>query len=190
MINVKAILKNILIDLIEDKTIGLYHYGNENELKRVFASKNFNQKYPIVWLVMPFGSSKESLNQRQWNGRLRLLLVTSSKKEWLNDRRDIETFEKVLRPLYDAITRVFEKDLQIIVEDNAYDVLELPNYYQAETSEKNHILDYKDVIRLDFNALITDRGDCDVKRFIPKSEVLSLGVDTPLVIGNQVLVLK
>jgi hypothetical protein len=199
MINVKAVIGNVLKPLIDDGTIGLYHYGNETELKRVYTVKGFNVNYPIVWLVMPFSRSQHQQNAKQWQGRLRLLLITSSTKDWLNDRRDITTFENTLRPLYDSITNLFEKNLQIIVSNNYYDAVELPNYYKEEQGTrtnpaKNNILDYKDVIQLEFDCLIRQRPDCNVKVepepsfvLVINDNVFTLGDNTTLTLTKNYL---
>lgn len=194
MINVETIIGNILKPLRDDGTIGFYHFGNEYELKEVFESKKYNPKYPFVWLVMPFqGNSRENLNAKQIDTRVRLLLATGSKLEWLNDKRNIETYEKVLNPLYDSIIKTFTKNLQIIIKNNEVDVKKLHNYFDRDQGtrsnpSKRNILDYCDIIQVEFDAIIKSQGDCNVKTNPPRETSFVLIINGQvLTLGNNII---
>lgn len=112
MINEEEILQNILQPLIDNGTIGLYGFGNENELKETMDINKNKNIYPVCWLVMPFdGNPVQSLTKNQIDVRIKLILGTSSRIEWLNPKRNIETYGKVLNPLYDEIIKTFTKNL-------------------------------------------------------------------------------
>lgn len=189
MINVEDIIGNILQPLRTSDDIGFYHYGNQYELKEVFSSKHYNAKYPFVWLVMPFtGNPTESLDKKQVTLNIRLLLVTGSKLEWLNDKRNIETFGKVLNPLYDKIVKEFTQNLQIQIINNEINVKKLHNYFDEgqgtrSNPSKRNVLDYCDVIQMEFNAIISKRSDCDVITNPAEQKT------TVLIINGQVLVI-
>ena len=161
MINADVIIGAILKPLIENGTIGLYHYGNKHEFKEVCASEKYQTQYPVVWLEMPFsGSPKEMILQKSLDCRIKLILGTSTQKEWLNPQRNIETYEKVLNPLYDAIVSTFQSSQYIIIKRNEINTNKFPNFWGEEQGTrlnppKRLINDYWDVITMEFEAIIS-----------------------------------
>ena len=163
MIEAEKIIKRVFKPLIEDKTIGFYHYGNEYELKRVFALQNYRNKYPFAWLEMPFpnGSSENNLSKRLTQS-VRLLLATSSKKEWLNDKRNVETYDKVLVPLYDSIKDVLQKSTNVVVVDNVFkNPIKIPNFHTVNLGtrkepQKRIVNAYWDVLTMEFDGIFKD----------------------------------
>jgi len=160
VIEVEKVISLIIDPLLEDGTIGFYHYGNEYELKRVFALQNYRNRYPFVWLEMPVaqGSFENNLSDRL-NQSVKLILATSSKKEWLNDRRNRETYDKVLVPLYNALKKVFQKSTLLTVEDNLYrNPIKIPNYHTVDLGtridpQKRQVNAYWDVLTMEFNGI-------------------------------------
>jgi hypothetical protein len=192
MINEEEILQNILQPLIDNGTIGLYGFGNENELKETMDINKNKNIYPVCWLVMPFdGNPVQSLTKNQIDVRIKLILGTSSRIEWLNPKRNIETYGKVLNPLYDEIIKTFTKNLQIIIKDNEVNVKKLHNYHSQEQGTrsnppKRRVYDYWDVILLEFDAIITTRRDCNVKTNPPKTPGIVLIIDGKVfTLGNN-----
>jgi hypothetical protein len=158
MIEAELVLGTGLNPLIVSSDIGLYHYGSENELVKVFSANAV--KYPIVWLVMPIeGANTESLYKKELNTTLRVILATSSQKEWFNDRRNEETYKKVLVPLSDKVVKAINDFKFIDITSREVKIQKLHNYHRTDLGTRNDpqkrtALDYWDVIILEFDARI------------------------------------
>lgn len=159
MINVEEIIGEVLKPLRTADIIGLYHFGNEYELKEVFDIKKYNVKQPYVWLVMPLeGNSTNDIDKKELRTKVKLILACNTHKEWLNPKRNIETYEKILNPLYDNIVKTFTKSIYITVIDDNINVKKLHNYYKTDLGtrsnpQKNTVNAYWDVIVMDFEAI-------------------------------------
>ena len=190
MINAETIIGTLLKPLIDDGTIGLYHYGNKHELKEVCNSENYQQNYPIVWLEMPFmGSSKDMVLKNTLECRLRLILGTSTRKEWLNPQRNIETYDKVLNPLYDSIVTTFQTSQYIIIKNNEINVNKFPNFWEESQGTrlnpaKRIVNDYWDVIVMEFDCVLSEPF-CLVPKLLFGNAVLIDG--EAILIDNEAL---
>ena len=158
MIEAELVLKQGLQPLIDSSDIGLYHYGTESELIKVFSANA--AKYPIVWLVMPIeGDNLENFYKKQLTTRLNLFMATSSKKEWFNDQRNEETYKKVLVPLCYKVIQAINEFKFIDITSRELKIQKLHNYHRTdigsrEKPQKRTALDYWDVIILEFDARI------------------------------------
>lgn len=158
MIEEELILEEGLKPLVNTSDIGLYHYGSEMELIKVFSANAV--KYPIVWLVMPIeGANLESIYKKEKNTTLRLILATSSQKEWFNDKRNEETYKKVLVPLCNKVVKTINEFRFIDVSSSEFKIQKLHNYHRTDLGSRNDpqkrtALDYWDVIILEFDARI------------------------------------
>ena len=161
MIEAELILEEALQPLVAANDIGLYHYGSEDELIKVFSVTNA-VKYPIVWLQMPLiGANTQSIYKKELNTTLRLILATSSKKEWFNDNRNKETYAKVLNPLYNKVLEAVNGFKYIDITSRELTVQKLHNYHRTDLGtrsnpQKRTALDYWDVIILEFDARIKE----------------------------------
>lgn len=155
--NPELVIKHILKDVPKSQ-IGFYHYGNEYELKRVMEADNFG--YPLVWYQLPQPSMNElNLLNSYAEGSHQMFIATRTKKEYFNDTRNAETFEKVLNPTFDLLMELFTKSVNLQIVDSKIKLDKLPNYYKKdlgtrETPQKRTVDDYWDVIRFSFEAII------------------------------------
>ena len=168
MINVETIIGQVLKPLKDEGKYGFYHFGNEYELKEVFASQKYNTKYPMIWLVLPLeGSPRENLLSKRLDCRIKLILATSTNKSWLNDKRNIETYKKVLNPLYDDVVNTLQENINVIIKDNEINVRKLHNYYEREQGTrpnppKRQVNDYWDVILMEFDSIVKQPQQCEL----------------------------
>jgi len=196
LINVESILAHVLKPLKEDGKFGFYHFGNEYELKEVFSSQKYNTKYPMIWLVLPLdGSPKEQILSKRLDCRIKLILATSTNKSWLNDKRNIETYEKVLNPLYDDVVKTLQSNINVIIKENEINVRKLHNYYEREQGTrqkppKRQVNDYWDVILMEFDAIIKQPDPCEFQEKPANLGFALFTGENALFIGNNALVIN
>lgn len=160
MINPEDIIGEVLQPLRDNSTIGFYHYGNEDELKVLFDSQSYQTKYPFVWLKLPLeGNPVENTRKDELDTRLRLILATNTQKEWLNDKRNLETYGKVLNPLYDKVKETLTKSTNVLIKTDQITVKKLHNYYKTdlgtrENPQKRTVNAYWDVIVMEFDTVL------------------------------------
>lgn len=168
MINVEDIIGEVLKPLRQSNDIGLYHYGNEYELKEVMNAKDYQAKYPFVWLVLPFESNPtENLDRKELRARVKLILSTSTELSWLNTKRNIETYKKILNPLYDNVIDAFTKSYNITIVEDEVNVKKLHNYYKSDLGtrsnpQKKTVNDYWDVILMEFDGIFKPIQECNL----------------------------
>lgn len=167
MISPENVIKEVIQPLKDEGKFGFYHYGNEYELKRLFNNQKYQTKYPFIWLVLPLdGNPSDDIQKNLLDCRIKLILATNTNKSWLNDKRNIETYDKVLNPLYDDLISTFTKSLQVVIKDNEVNVLKVPNYHQEEDGTRSNPAKHKvnyywDVLKVEFDAIL--RNNCNFK---------------------------
>lgn len=174
------ILGKLLKNKLSIDDYGLYHYGNVNEIKAVMRESSVKTKlYPLIWCELPLTNPVQSPVGLTAN--LKVFLATRSQKGWLNDERQIETFEKVLNPLYDKFCDILKKSDSFQVIDRQINRNDLPNFYTSEigtmdNKEKNQVEEYWDVVTLDFRAIVMG-GKCEVEPVTPVNTDITLDFD-------------
>ena len=137
-----------LKEVLKDVPKGLYHWGNRSELYSLMRTKK--DIYPLIWWEVadrPIFTKKSDINSRFVECECMLVIATVTKNEWLNDEREIETFEKVIYPTAELIQKTISKSKFIEVINEIDVSLPIPNIY-VELESK----DYWDSIVLRFNA--------------------------------------
>lgn len=196
MINVETILAHVLKPLKEEGKFGFYHFGNEYELKEVFASQKYNTKYPMIWLVLPLeGNPTEQVLSKRLDCTIKLILATSTNKSWLNDKRNIETYEKVLNPLYDDVLRTLQSNINVTIKDNEVKVRKLHNYYERSQGTrinpaKRQVNDYWDVILMEFDAIIKQPFPCELDQPVRFDTTALIIDDKALIVNSRAIVLN
>jgi hypothetical protein len=116
----KPLIVNMIKDVIDDvrKTydpINLlapyYEYGHLTEIINTLSEKTKSaafkfQKYPAIFLLQDFTEKEEN---DLVTVDVTMLIVTQTKAEFKAKDRYVETFEKVLYPIYDQLKDAFEK---------------------------------------------------------------------------------
>lgn len=107
-----------------------FHYGSQIELNNWIALNNSNnlENFPLIWYVQDkytdFQGKKKTFS--------RLILFMSTEPFWMNDTRTMETYTKVLEPLYDkVVNRLLEHPHVRVYAQRPYEkfeVLDEPNY--------------------------------------------------------------
>jgi hypothetical protein len=130
------------------------------------ASTN-GKLYPLIWCELPLSNPVQKRGYMTAN--MKLFLATTSRKEWLNDERQLETYEAVLNPLYEILETVIIQSNTFQIIDRQITRNDLPNFYTAEigNTEEKQVEAYWDVIALDFQAHVFS-NKCDSKRLIIK----------------------
>lgn len=155
------ILLGNLIKLRLSADVGKYHYGNENEIKALMdlCSKNNEKIYPLIWCELPFKNTKTFTHGQDMEVSLNVFLATTSRKEWLNDKRQKETYDKVLKPLADKFSQMLVNSKTFDVNQREFNPNWLPNFHRVDigtrqSPQKNTVLDYWDVLTLQFTAKV------------------------------------
>lgn len=104
------------------------HYGDQYELNKWVGIQNASnrQKYPLVYYVL--GSNKTELNGKV-RTKARIILLLSNKYESLNDQRNLDSYKKILNPLFEIIKEEFKLNPYIHVWGSLpkkYDVSDEP----------------------------------------------------------------
>ncbi len=156
MIHPEVLIGDLLSPL---NKVTFYHYGNEDELKKVMSIKR--ELYPMVWYVMPYQKGSQKTDTKVWKGNVKLLLATNNKAQPTNDVRNNTTFKDTLNPLYDDVINAFVKNPNFTIVDNKVDDIKLFNYYKKDVGsrdkpQKRIVNDIWDVIVLEFNLIINN----------------------------------
>lgn len=153
MIRPQLILKDLFSESIPE--VKAFHYGNLSELKNWMNAKAKENIYPLAWMEFPLQNDESRLDNSFRTDTLRMFFATSTRKEWLNDKRKIETFDKVLVPVYDNFLKQANLQTKFSFVGRDIEVYEQPNWHTSnfETFEQGHEVNaYWDVISLRFTA--------------------------------------
>lgn len=102
---------DIITDVISDVNC---EYGDELALVRWVTAKNvgINKiKYPLIWV----SDSNYTEHAGFLTAKVRFILLSSTKYDWLNNARYEEKFKHTLRPLADLVEDTLKKSLTINV---------------------------------------------------------------------------
>lgn len=98
-----------------------YIFGNDKYIKdaldtlsKIPSSSVHRHKFPLVALFTPF-VEKRGLADYETKASVNVLIACSSRKEWSNEKRLENSFEKILRPLYERLFEELKKDSRIAV---------------------------------------------------------------------------
>jgi len=152
MIVPHEILKELINTEIE--SVKGFGFGNVGELKKYMDLKGGNI-YPLIWVELPYQSDESKIDLSYREVPVRMFFATTTRIEWLNDKREIETYSKVLRPLYDSFLEVAKKAKQFEFVGREVNAIEQHNWHtsQFEVFEKgNKVNAYWDVISLSFTG--------------------------------------
>lgn len=153
MIVPHLILKSMFTEFMPD--IKGVHYGNVSELKNYMNIKANSNIYPLAWVELPYASDDSSLSGNFREVPIRLFFATTTRKEWLNDKREIETFAKTLRPIYDEFVNQCRVENRFNIVGREVEAIEHPDFHTSsfETMERsNKVNAYWDVITVSFTA--------------------------------------
>jgi len=147
------ILKDLFVSDIE--AVKAFHYGSIAELKKYMDIKAKENIYPLGWVELPLQRSQDKIDGSYRELPINMFIATTTRKDWLNHKREIETFGKVLRPIYDEFKKqaVLSKHFEFVgreIEPN-----ELHNFHTSDFStfeQSNEVNAYWDVISISFTG--------------------------------------
>jgi len=160
MIEPEKVFNQLITPLIESDDIGKYHYGNEDEVRRLFNLKAI--KYPVVWFVMPYTAKDLIYKDRVEVKDVKIILASSTRKEITNDLRNLDIYDTVLVPLYDKIKSLMLSSQLIDVDNREISFTKIPNYHTKEVGTRANpqnriVYDYWDVITMNFTATFKNK---------------------------------
>lgn len=167
------------------------HYGNVSELKNYMNIKANENIYPLAWIELPYQSDTSSLDGKFREVPVRLFFATTTRKEWLNDKREIETFLKTLRPIYDDFVNQSRLENRYNIVGREIEAIEAPDFHTSsfETKDRaNKVNAYWDVITVRFTARFNT--NCVGRKTLrPQLRVILIN-GRALLIGNRAIILN
>lgn len=110
-----------------------------------------DSKFPLVALFTPI-EEERGINSHYSESKISLVIACSSSKEYSNEEREVESFEKVLRPIYRALIEILRMEPRL---DNAYEPIKhnySENYdygrYGAYTADGEEVSEPIDAINI------------------------------------------
>lgn len=114
-----------------------------------------NNVTPICWYELPDGDNRYPKHGQWVWVRVNLFFAVNTDKDFLNEKREAETFGAILNPLTDKAIVMFTKSSNIDIES---EIISNPFHnYHTPSDDKNKVFAYWDVRTLAFEAKIYDK---------------------------------
>lgn len=160
------IIGNRLCKLLDGMTIEIdgisipvmNNHGDQDALDKFIAEcdKQRAKKFPLIFYVT---NKVQDLRTRR-TSRTNIVIMTNTNPDWLSKARTLNTFEKVIEPIYKKLIPIIEKDFQIV--DNNIELEDKANYGMvdggiAKTKSKQSVItDYIDARIINLTLLYQD----------------------------------
>jgi hypothetical protein len=136
--------------VLQDVPKGAFHWGNQEELFSFMRVKK--GVYPLIWWEISNAPKMTTAtpNSRFVETECSLIIATNTKLDWLNDQREIETFQKVIYPTAEAVQLAIRKTKFIELIGDFEISLPIPNQFVILEPKE-----YWDALILRFRARFT-----------------------------------
>lgn len=91
-----------------------FNYGTQRELNQWITFRNTNNqpKFPLIWYV---STDYSEFNDTFKVNRARIIVFMNTKYDWLNDKRQVETYEKWIEPTVKEVVKKMKQNLYVTV---------------------------------------------------------------------------
>lgn len=130
----RRLLDGDSIDLnIDGNTINRpiqFHYGDHKELIKWIKDRDSGnlKKYPLIWYITaPYFEENDDYKRVKTN----LLILQSTKIEWLNTKRTVKSYDEIIEPVWHYLKSKIERNKFITVLGdlkNKYRIKDEPSY--------------------------------------------------------------
>ena len=146
------IIRDVVQQMATEKTC-YYEHGHRIEIINILSMKSANknlkfEKYPLIALFQDF---KEEVGLSGRDVSLNLAIMTDTRPEWLASERQIETFDKILYPLWDLFVKYLKRSPYIDQNGFTYDKYDRMYWGKqaANGTESNIFNDTVDAIEIE-----------------------------------------
>lgn len=160
----KIILENVLEDIFsylpkmaysktEQAFPVVFGCGDEIELNVWLKDRESSNTYPLIWLLYPYveGHSKTKIEL----DKIDFILAVDTNSSMQNKERIVETYTKVLMPLYWNM-RYALKVANVINTASEYSVVKHPNYSKSASKEESGTIAIWDALKVTTNFSVID----------------------------------
>lgn len=149
-----------IVDIIRDVVTCMaselpcyYEHGHRMEIINILSQKSANvnlkfEKYPLIALFQDF---KEEVTLSGRDVSLNIAIITDTRPEWMASERQVETFDKVLYPLWDLFFKYLQRSVHVDQNGFTYDKYDRMYWGKqaADGTESNIFNDTIDAIEIE-----------------------------------------
>jgi len=129
-----------------DKEV-FFHFGTQLEFSRWVANRGQKEKYPLIWYVKDTYEEPDECGYIEGNAKI--ILFTSTKKDYYNDQRILVNYNEILHPLAKKVIDIIKYNQFIQPMNKSFQVDDI-ECYAGERQDfntnktQNVALDYLD----------------------------------------------
>lgn len=145
-----------------------FDYGTRVEMNKKLmekdASMSSKEKYPLIWLLIPFAETHDEMSGYYCSlPDINLFLIEFSDPVSTSQERKVKTFVPRLYPMYKETINQFEISSYFDVGAMKHTKTDFPYYdgRDGKTQDANLFGDYLDVIQLNVKNLNVNETACD-----------------------------